>query len=504
MIARTYSCHIDGMEAEKIMLEANIIRGFPSFSIVGLAGTAIQESRERIRSSIISMGYRMPLGKILINLYPADLRKKGSHWDFPIAMALLASMDLIDPLAIREMAFIGELSLDGRLRPVPGAYSMVYALRSAGIKKIFLPAGNLSYCKTIKEVELYPSASLSQVLAHMKGIEEIKSFSGRESISESRSEKLLDYADIRGRNSLKRLVQLAVAGRHSILLSGRPGLGKSMLLNRIPSILPQLDDKEMEEVYRIHSLLEAEGRISSYPPFRSPHQSISLAGLIGGGNPPLPGEISLAHKGVLFLDELPHFSKLCLENLRTPMEKQELTISRSNRRLYLPADFQFVAAMNPCPCGYYGARDHDCTCKNYEINRYLNKISAPLLDRIDIVREVGDRNEDDKSRKSSKDMLEPIMEARERQKYRYRGENFSYNSRISDSYSMDKLKLKAEADSCVNFVKNKGLLSDRQTKKLICLARSVADLENKEEVSEDHIMEAFQYRRLPEYLDRES
>lgn len=514
MFARTSSCHFEGLATEVVSVEAEILKGFSQFTIVGLAGTSIQEAKERIRSAIYAMDVRLPLGRIVINLYPGDVHKAGTQWDLPMAVTLLSAMGRIPASAIASAAFIGELSLDGQLRSVPGALAMVLALNNSGKTKIYLPAENAKACRSIEGVTLYPVQSLRQVEAVLQKKITLPPLCGKKNAAhEDDTEPIaMDFADLLGQEPLKRLLEIAIAGRHSLLLVGPPGVGKTMAMSRIPGILPRLRHEEEMEVLRMQSMSGSSCAQHPLPPFRAPHHTITRAAFLGGGNPPVPGEISLAHKGVLFLDEMPLFSQELINGLRTPMEEQRILLFRSRRRLEAPADFQLLATANPCPCGYNGDPDHTCTCSVPDIRRYRSRLPGPILDRFDMIyrlttpsaeaeKERASANDPSDSKSSTLDsrtMLQRIGHAREQQAIRYKDEPFTVNARFGNQRDISLLRPTEKSLSLLNALCRKEHLSFRVRRRLLLVARTVADMDGQEDVGESAVVEAFQYRRATE------
>lgn len=514
MFARTTSCHFEGLATEVVSVEAEILKGFSQFTIVGLAGTSIQEAKERIRSTIYSMGVRLPLGRIVINLYPGDVHKAGTQWDLPMAITLLSAMGRISTSAISSVAFLGELSLDGRLRSVPGALAMVLALKQSGKTTIYMPVENAKDCSRVEGVILYPVHHLRQVEALLQKKTHLQPIQGekRDDMDAHEPDFSMDFGDLRGQEPLKRLMEIAVAGRHSLLLVGPPGVGKTMAMSRLPSILPRLCHEEEIEVLRIQSMSGQSFPRNPFPPFRMPHHTITRAAFLGGGNPPVPGEISLAHKGILFLDEMPQFSRELINGLRIPMEEKRIRIHRTRRCLEAPSDFQLMATANPCPCGYFGDPDHPCTCSATEIRRYRSRLPGPLLDRIDMIyrvtrpsaedqmeQTVNSREDDDNnSNVNSRTMRQNIALARKRQINRYKNEQYTVNAQFSNQQDISLLQPTKKALSLLEILCQHDHVSLRVRRRLLLVARTIADLDGKEEVDEGAVGEAFQYRRTDE------
>lgn len=502
MYSKTKTCTLIGLDGKEVEVESDITPGLPTFNIVGLPDSSIKESKDRIRVALINSGYRMPKGRITINLSPADLKKEGTQLDLPIAVSLLSSMGVISSFD-DDFCFLGELSLDGRILPVRGALAMVISMREKGYKKIIIAEDNKDECSIIKDVDIYPFVNLNLLIDFLNDNKTMKAYkiSLKNSIEESTYE--YDFYDIKGQDSLKRALQISAAGNHNLLMIGLPGSGKTFSAKHLPTILPDMDFDEKVEVTKIYSimgLLES-GKLVNKRPFRAPHHSASQAALIGGGqNLPKPGEISLAHNGVLFLDEFPEFSKKTIEALREPLENREIIISRAQASLKYPSDFILIAAMNPCPCGYYGNPIKECTCSHGEIRRYLNKISSPILDRIDIHIEIKpvkyeDLKENIKSKTSSQ-MKAEVEKARQIQKDRYKNENVKTNSALNTRLMKKYIKLDKDTEKVASMAFNKYNFSVRSFNKILKMARTIADLEQKENIETKHILEAVRYRAL--------
>lgn len=493
------TCSLQGLDGDVISVEADLSNGLPKFIIVGLPDAAIKESIERVRAAIKNSGFEFPLKRITINLAPANLPKDGSQMDLAIAIAVLSANDILK-FNEEEYIFLGELSLDGTVNPIKGALPMIISLREKGFKKFIVPESNKIECSVIPDVEIYPVENLSECINFLRGDISIERFIGKFKQEDVYYE--LDFADIKGQRFLKRALEVSAAGRHNLLMIGVPGSGKSMAAKRFPSILPGLNFNESIEVTKIYSVagLLKNNTLVTNPPFRSPHHTASAVSLIGGGRIPKPGEISLAHNGVLFLDELPEFSKNVLEVLRQPLEDKTIHIARANASLSYPAKFMFIASMNPCPCGYYGSSNHDCTCTMSAINRYLSKISHPLLDRIDIHIEISAVKYDEISKKSkeesSKTIRKRVETARKIQSERYKNSTFKDNSSIRDN-EIDKFcYLSPKCKNIMDIAFEKYKFSARTYNKVLKVARTIADLDGKENIEESHILEAIRYRSL--------
>ncbi len=499
-----YSCiktvTLQGLEGSIVDVEVDLTRSLPKFSIVGLADQSIKESAERVRSAIKNSGYQFPLNKITVNLAPADMKKDGSQMDLPIAMGIIAANSGLEENPLEDYVVLGELTLDGKVNGVRGALPMIITAREFGFKKCIIPFENKSECSLIRDMEIYPVKNLRDIVEFYNGEEILERYT--EKFETTDVEYSVDFSDIKGQNYMKRAMEVAAAGRHNLLMIGVPGSGKSMAAHRFHTILPHLTFEESVETTKIYSvagLLEENSLVKSRP-FRAPHHTSSAVALIGGGSIPKPGEISLAHNGVLYLDELPEFNKNVLEVLRQPMETGSVNISRANASITYPANFQFIASMNPCPCGYYMDQNHSCSCSMLQINRYLSKISQPLLDRIDIHIEVSavDYKSISESEKTetSKEIRKRVEEARLIQEERFRSEKFSYNSDIVDSKIKKYCEIDKKSEEMMSLAFNKYKFSARTYNKLLKLARTIADLRGDKNIKEEHLLEAIRYRTL--------
>ncbi|MDO5718460.1 MAG: YifB family Mg chelatase-like AAA ATPase [Tissierellia bacterium] len=501
MYSKLKTCVLMGLEAYDIEVEADISTGLANFAIVGLPDASIKESKERVRSAIVNSGYKFPLGRITINLAPAALRKEGSQLDLAIAMSILDAIGIIIPEVNEDLVFIGELSLDGRLMPVEGALPMIISMRERGYKNFIIPNSNLMECSLVNDISLFPANTLNDIVRHINKEKEIEKYDSDFVFSCEDIKYDIDFSDIKGQDNLKRALEVAAAGGHNVLIVGPPGAGKTMAAKRLPTILPDLSFEEAIEctkIYSITGLLGESGMIDKRP-FRSPHHTASAVSLIGGGRIPRPGEVSLAHNGVLFLDELPEFSKSVIEVLRQPMEDGVVTVSRASGTLSFPSDFMLIAASNLCPCGNMGS-SRECSCSAAMISKYMNKISGPLLDRFDIHIEVFPVEYDDLADKSPGENSESIRarvnKARDIQIKRYREDNILNNDSLNSSLIKKYIKLSDSAESLLSQAFEKYNFSARSFDKILKISRTIADLEQSDDIKEVHILEAIRYRAL--------
>lgn len=509
MLIKVYGAAVQGIDATLITIEVNSTRGC-MFYLVGLPDSAVKESHQRIISALQVNGYKMPTSNIVVNMAPADIRKEGSAYDLPLAIGLLGASESISSEKFSRYLLMGELSLDGTIQPIKGALPIAIKAREDGFEGLIVPQQNAREAAVVNKLKVYGVSNIKEVIEFFNNERTLEPtlVNTREEFYAQQSKYEYDFADVKGQESVKRALEVAAAGGHNILMIGAPGSGKSMMAKRLPSILPPLSLKESLETTKIHSVtgkLGKDASLISQRPFRSPHHTISQVAMVGGGNYPQPGEISLAHNGILFLDELPEFNRAVLEVLRQPLEDRKISISRIKSSIDYPASFTLVASMNPCPCGYYNHPTKACVCSPGQVQKYLNKISGPLLDRIDIQCEIVpvpfEKISDTQPGESSASIRERVIRARKIQELRYADEsNIHCNAQMSSRLLNRYARPDAQGLALLKNAMERLNLSARAYDRILKVARTIADLEGSEEIRSYHLAEAISYRNL----DREN
>jgi magnesium chelatase family protein len=502
MLAKTMSYGICGLDAYPVTIEVDVSRGLPSTTIVGLPDNAIKESKERVRSAIRNSGYDYVYERITINLSPADTKKEGPAYDLAIALGLLAATEQIDASRLKRYVFLGELSLDGKLRAVDGILTVALSLPD-DIDGFIVPFENASEAALAPSLRVFPFKTLTEVIYFLSNSNEFAPYKSETNLSEPKNIYEIDFNEVKGQTHIKRGLEIAAAGGHNCLMIGPPGSGKSMLAKRLPTILPDMTFSEMLETTKIHSavgLLKGRQTIISDRPFRSPHHTTSAVAIVGGGSNPKPGEITISHNGILFLDELPEFNRDVLESLRQPLEDQSVTIARASRSLKFPSKFMLIAAMNPCPCGWYATATRSCECSSFQIEKYLHKISGPLLDRIDIHLHVPALPSSDLfakfSAEDSKTIKARTNKARDIQRERFTKLATQTNAQMNHRQIKQYCHLSDECKSLLKSAVEDFALSARAYDKVLKVARTIADLDGLKDISSQHLAEAIQYRSL--------
>ncbi len=503
MLSAVNACVLSGLEGNIVKVETDLTNGLPTFNIVGLPDASIKESKERVRSAISNSTYDFPMSRITVNLSPASIKKEGSQLDLPIALGILSAMGTCMVKEQEKTCFIGELSLDGSIKYINGVLPMLISLRTLGIETAYVPAESIKEASYIKDMEIYPVGSLNELVDHLNEKKSLLPATKKDySFSNAHSSYEVDFSEVKGQETLKRAVEIAAAGSHNILIIGSPGSGKTIIARRIPTILPDLTFEESLDITKVYSIagLNGESGLIQTRPFRAPHHTITRTALVGGGRIPKPGEISLANHGVLFLDELPEFNKSSLEVLRQPLEDGTVTISRANITVDYPSKFMLVSSMNPCPCGYYGDPKHECRCSTSQIERYLSKISGPLLDRIDIQIEATPVEYDDlnslRKSESSLDIRKRVNRARKIQEDRYVELGIFSNSELGAGQIKKFCNLDLDARNILKTAYDKLSLSARAYNKIIKVSRTIADLDGSKDIKMEHAAEAIQYRNI--------
>ncbi len=504
MVNKVTTATVIGLDAYTVSVETDILNGLPRFSIVGLPDAAINEARDRVRSAIRNSGFTFPAKKVVVNLAPADLKKEGSNFDLPIAVGLLIEEEVLTQEKVDDCAFIGELSLDGTLRGVVGVLPLILGLKNAGVKNVFVPAVNASEAALAGDINIFGANCLADVVNHFSEnpikptIIDINNYLE----SNSKQDYVYDFKDVKGQQKAKRALEIAAAGGHNMLMIGSPGSGKTLMAKCFASILPPLELSEaleLTKIYSISGLLSPKEPLMTKRPFRPVHHTASANGIIGGGTTPKPGEITLAHRGVLFLDEMVEFPRNVLEVLRQPLEDGEIVISRAKHSIKYPAKFMLLGAMNPCPCGYLGDKEKQCTCSEFQISRYQSRLSGPLLDRIDLQVDVprltsAELLNTQPTSESSEDIRKRVIQARKIQAERYKNDGILTNAELTSKLIKKYCQIDKQSAELLKAAVVKYQLSGRRYDRVLKLARTIADLDNSSDIKQTHLMQALQYR----------